>query len=144
MKKSELKTIIKECVKETLFEEGVLSEIIAEVAFGITRAQTLMSEQVQTPKSEPNTHIENKERSKQAIQDQKTKLLETKNKILAAIGGGERMSNIFEGTEPLATAGNPNQQQQSTSPLSGRAPNDSGVDISELFKVAGQKWNHLK
>ena len=42
MKRSELKAIIKECVKETLFEEGVLSEIIAEVAYGITKAQNLM------------------------------------------------------------------------------------------------------
>ena len=39
MKKSELKDIIKECVKEVLFEEGVLSNLVAEVAFGITRAQ---------------------------------------------------------------------------------------------------------
>ena len=39
MKKSELKSIIKECVKEILFEEGILSNIVAEVAFGINKAQ---------------------------------------------------------------------------------------------------------
>ena len=35
MKKSELKNIIKECVKEVIFEEGVLSGIISEVAHGL-------------------------------------------------------------------------------------------------------------
>ena len=35
MKKSELKNIIKECVKEVIFEEGVLSGIISEVATGL-------------------------------------------------------------------------------------------------------------
>ena len=44
MKKSELKSIIKECVKEILFEEGVLSSLVAEVAIGITQAQGLVTE----------------------------------------------------------------------------------------------------
>ena len=52
MKRSELKAIIKECVKASLFEEGVLSEIIAEVAFGITKAQSLMVES-NTPAPKP-------------------------------------------------------------------------------------------
>ena len=30
MKRSELKSIVKECVKEILFEEGVLSSLVAE------------------------------------------------------------------------------------------------------------------
>ena len=48
MKKSELKNIIKECVKEVLFEEGVLSNLVAEVAFGITKAQgTLVESPIQ-------------------------------------------------------------------------------------------------
>ena len=39
MKRSELKIIIKDCVKEILFEEGVLSSIVAEVALGVAQAQ---------------------------------------------------------------------------------------------------------
>ena len=35
MKKSELKNIIKECVKEVIFEEGVLSGLITEVIHGL-------------------------------------------------------------------------------------------------------------
>ena len=49
MKRSELKSIVKECVKEILFEEGVLSNLVAEVAFGITKAQGLMVESKQKP-----------------------------------------------------------------------------------------------
>ena len=40
MKKSELKNIIKECVKEILFEEGALSNLVAEVAFGIAKMRS--------------------------------------------------------------------------------------------------------
>ena len=58
MKRSELKAMIKECVKEALFEEGVLSEIIAEVAFGLTKAQNIMLEQ-QTPQK-PRPQIQQK------------------------------------------------------------------------------------
>ena len=49
MKKSELKSIIKECVKEILFDEGILSNLVAEVAMGITKAQSLMIETRQAP-----------------------------------------------------------------------------------------------
>ena len=35
MKKSELKNIIKECVREVIFEEGMLSGIISEVVKGM-------------------------------------------------------------------------------------------------------------
>ena len=40
MKKSELKNIIKECVKEVIFEEGILSGIITEVAQGLSATAT--------------------------------------------------------------------------------------------------------
>ena len=38
MKKSELKNIIKECVKEVIFEEGVLANVVSEVANGLQSA----------------------------------------------------------------------------------------------------------
>ena len=47
MKRSELKKIVKECVKEILFDEGVLSSLVAEVAVGITRAQNTLVEKQQ-------------------------------------------------------------------------------------------------
>ena len=41
MKKSELKNIIKECVREVIFEEGMLSGIISEVVQGLGSRQSL-------------------------------------------------------------------------------------------------------
>lgn len=140
MKRSELKEMIKECVKEALFEEGVLSEIIAEVAFGLTKAQSVMLEQ-QTPQ-QPNPQIQQK-LNEEREEERRKKLLETKKKMLDAIGG-ERMANVFEGTQPLSSAGSTKAATSPQGPLAGRDPNDSGVDISGLFSLAGQKWNQLK
>ena len=140
MKKSELKALIKECVKETLFEEGVLSEIIAEVAFGITKAQNLMVEAA-TP-SQPRPEIQQQIREEKQ-EEQRKRLLETKRKMLDAIGS-DKMSKIFEGTEPLTSAGKPGAGASPQGPLAGRDPNDAGVDISGLFSLAGQRWDQLK
>jgi hypothetical protein len=138
MKRSELKNIIKECVKEVLFEEGVLSNLVAEVAFGITKAQNTLTEQKQ-PRQ--NTRALEKERQEQEDARRK-KLLETKRKMLDAIGN-DKMSNVFEGTQPLqqgGATGNTSVQ----GPMAGIDPKDAGVDISGLFSLAGKKWNALK
>ncbi len=140
MKKSELKKIIKECVKEILFEEGILSNLVAEVAFGLTKAQGLVVEQKQQPqKTKPKVNLKAK---KEAEEEKRKKLLETKRKMLDAMGSS-RMKNVFEGTEPLKSSGAPGASTASGA-LSGRDPNDAGVDISGLFGLAGQKWNVLK
>ena len=139
MKKSELKNIIKECVKEVLFEEGVLSNLVAEVAFGITKAQQTLVE------SAPATQISSEkieEARMQAEEDKRRKLLETKRKMLDAMGNS-KMANVFEGTEPLKQGGSPSASP-AHGPMANRDPNDAGVDISGLFSLAGQKWNALK
>lgn len=136
MKKSELKSIIKECVKEILFEEGVLSNLVAEVAFGISKAQGQLLESAQPSKADEQFLRESKI---SAEKERDKRLLETKKKMLDAMGRG-KMSGVFEGTEPL-----PNTTQTSAhSPMSGRDPSDAGVDISNLFGLAGQKWQKLK
>ncbi len=142
MKRSELKAMIKECVKEALFEEGVLSEIIAEVAFGLTKAQNVMLEQKAQPTNQPNPQAQIKLAEEQE-EERKKKIIESKKKMLNAIGGG-KMSNVFEGTQPLSSAGSPAGTTSPQGPLAGRDPSDSGVDISGLFSLAGQKWNALK
>ena len=139
MKRSELKSIVKECVKEVLFEEGVLSNLVAEVAYGLTKAQGLVTEQRPSPKIDKETQ---ERQVAEAQEAKRKKLLETKRKMLDAMGTS-KMKNVFEGTEPLRDAGTPNQQP-GTSPLAGRDPSDAGVDISALFGLAGQKWNALK
>lgn len=136
MKKSELKTIIKECVKEILFEEGVLSNLVAEVAFGITKAQGQLLEE---NRSQPTTQIADEAAAAEREQRQRKRLLETKKKMLDAIGG-EKMKNVFEGTKPLPNSGKSNPH----SPLAGKSPDDAGVDITGLFSLAGNKWQQLK
>jgi len=133
MKKSELKSIIKECVKEVLFEEGVLSNLVAEIAFGVTKAQGLIAESKVSAPEDTSADRRLRERN------QKKKLLETKKKMIDAIGG-DRMSGVFEGTKPLPNSGGSNPH----SPMAGLAPGDAGVDISGLFKLSGQKWQNLK
>ena len=137
MKKSELKSIIKECVKEILFEEGVLSNLVAEVAFGITKAQNNLLE----TKSQQEAPLLNEAREERE-EERRQKMLETKRKMLDAMGNS-KMANVFEGTEPLRNSGTPGKTS-AQSPLAGRDPSDAGVDISGLFSVAGQKWNALK
>ena len=139
MKRSELKSIVKECVKEVLFEEGVLSSLVAEVAFGITKAQSNLVEAKQ-PSQEDSARLQDAKLLEQ--ETRRKKLLETKRKMLDAMGNS-KMSNVFEGTEPLREGGTPGDVSPQ-SPLAGRDPDDAGIDISGLFKFAGHKWNALK
>ena len=139
MKKSELKNIIKECVKEILFEEGVLSNLVAEVAFGITKAQQTIVESAPVQQNNAASLQEAREQEQEA---RRKKLLETKRKMLDAMGSS-KLANVFEGTEPLKQGGQPGKVS-AHGPMSGRDPNDAGVDISGLFGLAGQKWQHLK
>ena len=140
MKKSELKSIIKECVKEVLFEEGILSNLVAEVAFGIAKAQApIVEAKQQAPQLNTAMMQEAREQEEEA---RRKKLLETKRKMLDAMGSS-KMANVFEGTEPLKQGGSP-AASPAHGPMANRDPNDAGVDISGLFSLAGQKWNALK
>ena len=124
MKKSELKNIIKECVKEVIFEEGVLSGIISEVARGLQASPTLQ-ERVDPP-------------ARSQRSPQPSHLVETKRQVLSAIGGNayenikSKFSNpeLFEGTKPLPDSGG--QKQNRAGALSGIDPRDSGVDLSSI------------
>jgi len=141
MKKSELKNIIKECVKEVLFEEGVLSNLVAEVAFGIAKAQNTLVE-ANTTQQESKKTKNDKAMIAEMQEAERKRLLETKRKMLDAIGNS-KMGGIFEGTAPLKDGGSPGSAS-AHSPMAGRDPGDAGIDISGLFSVAGQKWNALK
>ena len=140
MKKSELKKIIKECVKEILFEEGVLSSLVAEVAFGITKAQQTLLESAPAQPAVNTAALQEAREKEEEFRRQK--LLETKRKMLDAMGSS-KMANVFEGTQPLKQGGSPNAPS-AQGPMAGRDPDDAGVDISGLFSLAAQKWNALK
>jgi len=126
MKKAELKNIIKECIKEVIFEEGILSGLITEVAQGLqgSRLQEASPPRLSRP---PVTDIKKQVMSEMA----KNSYSDVK----------EKFSNpqLFEGTQPI-----PGGSGQGA--LSGVAPNDSGVDISNIpgFSNWGSVANNLK
>jgi hypothetical protein len=119
MKKSELKNIIKECVREVIFEEGMLSGIVSEVVQGMG-APSLIQEQSQPHRQKTSPPA-------------KQQLAETKRQILNAMGKNsyedvkKRFANpeLFEGTTPIKDSGGQGA-------LSGVAPGDPGVDISNI------------
>lgn len=137
MKKQELqkilKPLIKECIKEVIFEEGVLSNLIKEVAAGLGPQQTIVEAKAEAPVQDF---------SRQAVQlqeEQRLALEERKRKIEESIGLG----NVLEGVEPLSSGGAPGEPS-SKSPLSGYAAGDPGVDISGLMAIAGgHNWKKM-
>ena len=115
--KKVLKPLIKECIKEVLFEEdGALSHVIKEVAVGLVGKQQINETKVVPPRP--------KKQNNQQLKQRKKKLLDAIGRD--AYGG----VNVFEGTTPAPAATN---EGQARGPLSDVAANDPGVDISGLF-----------
>jgi len=139
MKKQELqkilKPLIKECIKEVIFEEGVLSNLIKEVAVGIGSQQTIVETKVQEPEHDfSRQRVELQEEAQRAMREKKRKLEES-------LGGG--FKGIFDNVDPIKSAGSPGQKT-SNSPLSNYAPDDAGVDISGIMALGGGKnWKNM-
>ena len=132
MKKSELrqvlKPLIKECIKEVIFEEGILSNIVSEVAQGLGGQRIVETKQPAAPQRDYE------EESRIA----KQKLQETRKRMLDAVGKDAYNGvDLFAGTTPSAA---PAQTKQGD-PLSGVDPRDSGVDISQLFGGVNKNWS---
>lgn len=119
-----IKPIVKECmgesVQEILLESGLLSQVISEVLKGVS-TNTIVEE-----KSSEQTRM-----SQIVKQSEQRKISESRKQILDTIGktsyGG---INVFEGikeTIPDETSSGP------ANPMSGIAPHDPGVDITQLF-----------
>jgi hypothetical protein len=132
MKKADLKKIlkpiVKECIQEALLEEGLLSNIIAEVVKGLGANKQPIVEQKQNNDDEiEKLQLEEKrKRSK--------KINETRQKMLDAVGNSSYNGvDLFEGTTPLGKAGSPGEAQQAQGALSDVAPGDAGIDISNLM-----------
>ena len=133
-----LKPLIKECIKEVMFETGVLSKVVSEVANGLTENRQVLAESSPAPERQ---HIEaaRNEQSQAAnkkLQEYKKSFAE---KISADNYGGV---DLFEGTEPLKSGGTPNTGPK-MGPMANVDPDDEGVNIDGLMKVAGGVWNKL-
>lgn len=135
MKKSDLKQLIKplvkECIHEVLIEEGLLSNVVSEVAKGmrpqepVAPARTMPEPQIKKKSSEVNK-----------------KLQEHRQKLMASLGQDAYNGvDLFEGTTPMAP--------QQASPSAGGsvdlgAETDAGVDISSLVGGASKVWQAIK
>ena len=139
MRKSDLKKlikpIVKECIQESLLEDGVLSKVISEVAVGLSSTETITEQ----PKKEVASPAANRRES-----EAMANLKEQRQKMLEAIGRDSMNGvNVFEGTDPMSSSGD----ISSTGPksaLAGVDPKDSGVDISDLAGVYGDTWKVIK
>tara|TARA_B100001250_G_scaffold325531_1_gene289337 strand:- start:451 stop:861 length:411 start_codon:yes stop_codon:yes gene_type:complete len=136
MKKSDLKKLIKplvkECINEVLIEEGMLSNIVSEVAQGLQTNLVVESKTIAEPRKEPA----------QKKQQQRTRIANHKRKLMESIGSDAYNGvNLFENTEPLnnrETSGGANGQADLGN------PQDSGVDISSLMNGASKVWDAMK
>lgn len=126
--KQVIKPMVKDCVYELLLEEGFLSSIISEVAKGLTGA-TLINEAQQpqpTPQPQPAPRAD---------------FSTQKNQLMEAIGKGAYNDvNLFENTTPAPPAP---KNAGPGSAMSGIDPNDRGIDISAIERLAGRNWKNL-
>ena len=121
--------MIKECIKEVIFEEGTLSGIITEVAQGLSNIQG------HTPQPIVEKKVMKSNQSKQAILEARKSLEETKRSLQNSTG----LKGIFEGTTPMHQSA----QKSQGGALRDIDPDDPGVDISGIMKIAGGGWNKI-
>jgi hypothetical protein len=126
--KKVLKPLVKQCIREVLLEEsGVLSNIVAEVANGLSTSGDLrqrVTEQEQP--SSANTEV--------LLEEQRRKRIAARKKLADSIGqsayGG---IDLFEGTEELQSGGTVDGTSGGTmGPMANLNPNDPGVDLGSI------------
>jgi hypothetical protein len=140
MKKADLKRlikpIVKECIQESLLEDGVLSKVIFEVVMGLNSTNNLVKEEKNISRNSPVLERRESE-GLQNARAERQQMLETLG--LDAYNG----VNLFEGTDPLNSAGTPGQPEGPSSPLAGVDAKDPGIDISSLAGAFGGTWKAL-
>ena len=137
MKKSDLKKIIKqlvrECIHAVLLEEGLLSNIVSEVAQGM-QGKTLVENKQSRPRQQAPPVSRNTGPS--AI-DARAKMATQRKQLMDSIGGDAYNGvNLFEGTDPM-----PSQTSASPGSIDLGAGNDPGVDISSFAGAGSKMWN---
>ena len=133
MKKTELKQLIKplvkECIHEVLLDEGLLSNVVSEVAKGL-QSNVVLETQTKQPPPQDFT---------QKNLEAKKKLTEHRKKMLDAIGKDAYNGvDLFEGTNPEGM----NTPKPGAVDLG--SPGDAGVDISSIMGNASKIWQNMK
>ena len=131
MKKADLKRLIKpvvkECIHEDLLEEGLLSNVVSEVAKGMQGNLVVESVPVRS-----NSSVARKS------SETKTKLHEHRKQLMDSIGKEAYNGvNLFEGLEPA-----PQEPKKGQTDLG--HPSDAGVDISSILGNSSQIWKAIK
>jgi len=141
MKKNDLKRmlkpLIKECVKEMILEEGLLTNIVSEVAAGMQG--NLVTETIQ-PRPKREHIVDENQNIKRKSNESRKKLKEHRQRLMDSIGkdayGGV---DLFEGTEPM---------RQQASPRAGAVdlgdPTDAGVNLDSILGNASHIWKAMK
>jgi len=120
--------LIKQTIREVLLEEGILSQVVSEVVRGMG-AQTI----TEVKRGPDPADIR---RQEEELERQRQERIKRLNESVGPIGAGV---DVFENTQPIAES-----KEGGGKALAGTSPNDPGVDISGIMKLAGGKWNALK
>ena len=132
-----LKPLIKECVKEMILEEGLLTNIVSEVAAGMQG--NLVTETIQ-PRPKREHILDDRPKIKRKSNETREKLKEHRQRLMDSIGqdayGGV---DLFEGTEPMRQQAS---QAQGTVDLGD--PDDAGVNLDSILGNASQIWKAMK
>ena len=124
-----IKPVVKECIQEVLIEEGLLTEVVAQVTAGMSRQPIVERRPKKTNDKLFNEDLQMQRKTREANK----KLQEHRKKLLDSIGGDAYNGvDLFEGTKPLNNA------------REGDDPNDAGVDISSIMGNAGKIWQAIK
>jgi hypothetical protein len=141
MKKADLKTLIKplvkECIHEVLLEEGLLSNVVAEVAKGMQGNLVVEARQ----KTSQNV-VKESLQMQQKAQDSRNKLKKHRASLMDSINSDAYNGvNLFENTEAMSS-------YEAGAPKAGSVdlgnPVDPGVDISSLMGDASRIWDAMK
>jgi hypothetical protein len=141
MKKNDLKKLIKplvkECIHEVLLEEGLLSNVVAEVAKGMQGNLV-----VETRQNSSQALVNEEQYMKQQADATRKKLQSRRAELMNTINADAYNGvNLFEGTEAMTP-------QEAADPKPGSvdlgSPRDAGVDISSIMSGASRLWDAMK
>ena len=134
-----IKPVVKECIQEVLIEEGLLTEVVSQVAAGMSKQPIVENK----PKKKNNNLFNEDLQMQRKSREANKKLQEHRRKLLDSIGQGAYNGvDLFEGTEPMRESASPGASNRPN--VLGDDPTDAGVDISSIMGNAGKIWQAIK
>ena len=128
-----IKPLVKECIHEVLLEEGLLSNVVSEVARGM---QGSIIAEGQSPQRQPPPSLA------RASDPSRAKMKASRKKLMDSIGADAYNGvDLFEGTQPMS---HHEVAEAKPGSVDLGSPNDSGVDISSLMGGASKIWQAMK